>query len=32
MNGRMDRMRCEDEEEYYDVYRESDAIIDELEA
>ena len=32
MDGRVDRVRCEDEEERYDVCRESDAMMDELEA
>jgi RecQ family ATP-dependent DNA helicase len=32
MDGRMDRVRCEDEEERCDVCQESDAMMDELEA
>jgi RecQ family ATP-dependent DNA helicase len=32
MDGRVDRVRCEDEEERCDVCRESDAMMDELEA
>jgi RecQ family ATP-dependent DNA helicase len=32
MDGRMDRARCEDEEEGCDVCRENDAMMDELEA
>ena len=32
MDGRVDRARCEDEEERCDVCRESDAMMDELEA
>jgi RecQ family ATP-dependent DNA helicase len=32
MDGRIDRTRCEDEEERCDVCRESDAMMDELEA
>ena len=31
MDRRVDRARCKDEEEYYNVYRESDIIINELE-
>jgi hypothetical protein len=32
INGQVDRARYKDEEEYYNVYRESDAMMDELEA
>jgi hypothetical protein len=32
MDGRMDRVRCEDEEERCNVYQASDAIMDDLEA
>jgi hypothetical protein len=32
MDGRMDRVRCEDEEERYNMCQASDAIMDDLEA
>lgn len=32
MDGRVNRVRCEDEEERCDMCRESDAMIEELEA
>ena len=32
MDRRVDRARCEDKKEYCDVCRESDVIMDELEA
>jgi hypothetical protein len=32
MDGRVDRARCEDKEEYCNIYRESNTIIDKLEA